>query len=291
MYYYQCIRCNHIAKQKIEIKRHINRKFKCKNSNNFEGTYKELLQACIDKKNIEGDIDIDKLKKKLELEEENEIVIENNPAYICPICNINFTNKYLYNNHTKSNCQNHTTNITNNTVNQQNNVININLKIIKPFDDDWDVSNIDKTLKNILVLSSMKYTKTLEQILNNDTNLNVFIDDKNAETGIVYKNDIEKFKLMTISDIIDKSMDKLHKHLSDFHEEINDNNEYSINGDYLQEEKDIIHKKFSEFKNSNLVQEKVQHFLTKIYNSKKEDSLTIFKELMDEQEKDLIEGY
>ena len=79
-------------------------------------------------------------------------------------------------------------NITNNTFHQQNNVININLKIIKPFDDDWDVSNIDNTLKNILVLSSMKYTKTLEQLLNNDTNLNVFIDDKNAETGIVYNN-------------------------------------------------------------------------------------------------------
>ena len=68
-------------------------------------------------------------------------------------------------------------------------MININLKIIRPFDDDWDVSNIDNTLKNILVLSSLKYTKTLEQILNNDTNLNVFIDDKNAETGIVYKNE------------------------------------------------------------------------------------------------------
>ena len=83
---------------------------------------------------------------------------------------------------------------------------------------------------------------------------------------------------------------QVHKHLTDFHEEINDNNEYSINGDYLQEEKDIINKKFDEFKNNNMVQEKVQHFLTNIYNSKKEDSLKIFKELVDEQEKDLIEG-
>ena len=285
MYYYKCMRCNHITKQKIEIQRHINRKFKCKNNNKYKGTDKELLNGSLIK--IFTDENIEELKKEFDLKEE----INNTEKFTCSTCNLVFEDKLLYNKHIKNICPNHTTNITNNTLNQQNNVININLKIIRPFDDDWDVSSIDNTLKNILVLSSLKYTKTLEQILNNDTNLNVFIDDKNAETGIVYKNDIEKFKLMTISDIIDKSMDKLHKHLTDFHEEINDNNEYSINGEYLQEEKDIINKKFDEFKNNNLVQEKVQHFLTNIYNSKKEDSLKIFKELMDEQDKDLIEGY
>ena len=287
MYYYKCMRCNHISKQKIEITRHINRKFKCKNNNNYEGSENELLLISLNK--IYSDEKFDELKKENEL---NQLLNKNNnEKFICSTCNLEFIDKQLYNIHVSNICQNHTTNITNNTLNQQNNVININLKLIKPFDDEWDLSNMDKTLKNILVLSSMKYTKTLEQILNNDTNLNVFIDDKNAETGIVYKNDIEKFKLMTISDIIDKSMDKLHKHLSDFHEEINDNNEYSINGDYLQEEKDIINKKFNEFKNNNQIQEKVQHFLTNIYNSKKEDSLKIFKELMNEQEIDLIEGY
>ena len=287
MYYYKCMRCNHISKQKIEITRHINRKFKCKNNNNYQGTENELLLISLNK--IYSDEKFDELKKENEL---NQLLNKNNnEKFICSTCNLEFNDKQLYNTHVSNICQNHTTNITNNTLNQQNNVININLKLIKPFDDEWDLSNMDKTLKNILVLSSMKYTKTLEQILNNDTNLNVFIDDKNAETGIVYKNDIEKFKLMTISDIIDKSMDKLHKHLSDFHEEINDNNEYSINGDYLQEEKDIINKKFNEFKNNNQIQEKVQHFLTNIYNSKKEDSLKIFKELMNEQEIDLIEGY
>jgi hypothetical protein len=285
MYYYKCVRCNHITKQKIEIQRHINRKFKCKNTNKYEGNDKDFITTSLIK--IFTEENVEELKKENDLKEQ----INNNETFICSTCNLVFEDKQLYNKHVKNICQNHTTNITNNTLNQQNNVININLKIIRPFDDDWDVSNIDNTLKNILVLSSLKYTKTLEQILNNDTNLNVFIDDKNAETGIVYKNDIEKFKLMTISDIIDKSMNKLHKHLTDFHEEINDNNEYSINGDYLQEEKDIINKKFDEFKNNNMVQEKVQHFLTNIYNSKKEDSLKIFKELMDEQEKDLIEGY
>ena len=137
----------------------------------------------------------------------------------------------------------------------------------------------------------MKYTKTLEQLLNNDTNLNVFIDDKNAETGIVYKNDIEKFKMMSIEDIVDKSMIKLNKHLNDFHNEIKDENEFSINQDYLNDEKSIINKKFKEYKNNEVIKEKVTNFLTKIYNSKKEDCVKIFKEIMDEKEKDLIEGY
>lgn len=290
MSYYECIKCGHITKQKIEMKRHLNRKFKCKNLKKYCGNDEDLLIQSLVKKISEETLE--NLKKSAELIQLQD-TSHNLPSYKCDLCNLVFETNQLLQKHILEVCQKHTTNITNNnTLNQQNNVININLKIIKPFDDDWDLSNIDKTLKNILVLSSMKYTKTLEQILNNDTNLNVFIDDQNAETGIVYKNDIEKFKLMTISDIIDKSMDKLHKHLTDFHGEIQNNNEYSINNEYFQEEKDIIEQKFNEFKNNNMIQEKVQHFLTKIYNSKKEESLTIFKELMNEQEeKNLLDGY
>ena len=289
MSYYECMKCGHITKQKIEMKRHLNRKFKCRNLKKYYGNDEDLLIQSLVKKISEETLE--NLKKSAELVQLQDTT-HNISSYKCESCNLVFETNQLLQKHILEVCQKHTTNITNNTLNQQNNVININLKIIKPFDDDWDLSNIDKTLKNILVLSSMKYTKTLEQILNNDTNLNVFIDDQNAETGIVYKNDIEKFKLMTISDIIDKSMDKLHKHLTDFHGEIQDNNEYSINNEYLQEEKDIIEQKFNEFKNNNMIQEKVQHFLTKIYNSKKEESLTIFKELMNEQEeKNLLDGY
>lgn len=291
MSYYECMKCGHITKQKIEMKRHLNRKFKCKNLKKYCGNDEDLLIQSLVKKISEETLE--SLKKNAELVHLQDNTTQNSSSFKCESCNQVFDSSTLLQKHVHEVCQKHTMNITNNnTLNQQNNVININLKIIKPFDDDWDLSNIDQTLKNILVLSSMKYTKTLEQILNNDTNLNVFIDDQNAETGIVYKNDIEKFKLMTISDIIDKSMDKLHKHLTDFHGEIQNNNEYSINNEYLQEEKDIIEKKFNEFKNNNMIQEKVQHFLTKIYNSKKEESLTIFKELMNEQEeKNLLDGY
>ena len=290
MYYYKCERCNHITKQKVEIKRHLKRKFRCKNVNNFEGSDENLYQLSLTKKIVKDEEEINIKKKEYEIK---EIKNENkNEEFFCTKCQVMFSNKSNYNRHLKNNvCQNPTMNITNNTLHQQNNVININLKIIKPFDDDWDVSNIDNTLKNILVLSSMKYTKTLEQLLNNDTNLNVFIDDKNAETGIVYKNDIEKFKMMSIEDIVDKSMIKLNKHLNDFHNEIKDENEFSINQDYLNDEKSIINKKFKEYKNNEVIKEKVTNFLTKIYNSKKEDCVKIFKEIMDEKEKDLIEGY
>lgn len=290
MFYYKCERCNHITKQKVEIKRHLKRKFKCKNVNGFEGNDETLFEKSLSKKIVKDENEISIKKKEYEIQ---EIKNDNkNEEYYCDICKVMFCNKSNYNRHLKNNiCQNATMNITNNTLHQQNNVININLKIIKPFDDDWDVSNIDNTLKNILVLSSMKYTKTLEQLLNNDTNLNVFIDDKNAETGIVYKNDIEKFKMMSIEDIVDKSMIKLNKHLNDFHNEIKDQNEFSINQDYLNDERSIINKKFKEYKNNELIKEKVTNFITKIYNSKKEDCVNIFKEIMDEKEKDLIEGY
>ena len=97
--------------------------------------------------------------------------------------------------------------------------------------------------------------------------------------------------MMSIEDIVDKSMIKLNKHLNDFHNEIKDENEFSINQDYLNDEKSIINKKFKEYKNNEVIKEKVTNFLTKIYNSKKEDCVKIFKEIMDEKEKDLIEGY
>lgn len=136
----------------------------------------------------------------------------------------------------------------------------------------------------------MKYTKTLEHILNNDTNLNVIIQDE-TNTGIVYKNNTEKFKPMNINDIIDKSMEKLHKHLQYFHSEIKENNEFNISNEHLNEEKDIIDQKYNDFKQNKDVQIKVKDYITSIYNNKKNDALKIYKELLADDELNLIEGY
>jgi len=351
MFYYQCKRCNHITNQRIEMKRHLKRKFKCviaiesynysenelyelsmeKHTNdilhnNEEDTTddsseddknNDIRESLINDKNIiiENIIDFKKDIKindptKFKINDEmndaindavNEAINyscntqkeEDSEKNICSKCSSHFKYKSNLNRHIKNNkCKQHSiTNITNNnTLNQQNNIININFKIIKPFDEEWDVSKIDNKLKNILLLSDTKYTKTLEHILNNDTNLNVIIEDS-SNVGIVYKNDTEKFKPMSINDIVDKSMDKLHKHLQDFHEEIKDSNEFKIKSDYLEDEKETIQKRYDDYKNNKNIQNKVMEHIINIYNSKKKDTIKLCKELLIEPEDKFIKGY
>ena len=55
----------------------------------------------------------------------------------------------------------------------------------------------------------------MEKILENDTNMNVFIEKK-SNCGIVYK---DKFEKMDVNEIIDKSMEKLYKHLIQFYKD------------------------------------------------------------------------
>lgn len=78
---------------------------------------------------------------------------------------------------------------------------------ITPFDEDWNAAHLDEQTKINLLLSSIKFTKTIEKILENDINLNVLIN-KDKSTGLVYKNDIEK------------SMSKIYNHIKQFAENI-----------------------------------------------------------------------
>ena len=295
MFYYECKRCNHQTKQKNEMKRHFERKFKCiKNIDAYKYNDIELYNLSFIKIKIDNN-EISHLKNdenytNHENKTNNEINNTNENKFICDNCKSCFTNKSNLNRHIKNNkCISLITNITNNTVIHQNNIININLKLIKSFDDDWDVSNIDNSMKNILLLSNMKYTKTLEHILNNDVNLNVIIQDE-SNNGIVYKNSTDKFKPMTINDIIDKSMDKLHKHLQVFHNEIQENNEFNISDEYLEKGKDIIDKKYDDYKKNKDVQTKVKEYITSIYNNKRNDTLKLYQELLNDK-LNLIDGY
>ena len=91
---------------------------------------------------------------------------------------------------------------TTNTNSNNNNTTNIYLQIKSPipFDSDWDLSNICN--KDSLVFSNYMYTSLLEEILKNEINLNVIID-KDNESGMVYKNDIDKYIEMKSKDIVD----------------------------------------------------------------------------------------
>ena len=285
MSYYECKRCSYISKQKIDMFRHINRKVKCiRNLDSYKYTDDEI-----------NNLSIQSIKKNKEIKQNdyNEIDIENdNIINKCINCEKIFTRKSSLQRHIGRNrCKNiiykTEKNITNNITNNNTIIINLNINKPLPFDSDWDVSKIDNTLKQVLLLSDLKYTKTLEHILENDVNLNVIIEDR-AECGIVYKNDVEKFKPMRIEDIVDLSMNKLHKQLTIFHDEIIDDNRYKINGTLLSSEKNILNEKYDQYKNNEITQKLVKNYIASIYNKKKEDAIKICGELL---ELDKIEGY
>jgi tetrahydromethanopterin S-methyltransferase subunit B len=48
----------------------------------------------------------------------------------------------------------------------------------------------------------------------------MFLIEKDTNTGLVYKNNVDKFITMNITDIIEQSMEKLNKHLNDFYQRI-----------------------------------------------------------------------
>ena len=352
---YECKRCFHRTKQKIEMKRHLERKNKCiiKNVKNLKYNEKELYDMSLEKiKNneinnildevntfensntfkVSDNIEVSDIFEKSNIDDYSNIfkvvdnikvsnifekssigedlnshnIFENSSninstnldncenKYICNNCNSSFHNRSNLNRHTK-NCNNKKiVNITNNTLNNNTlnqNIININLNIPRSFDEDWDISKIDKTLRNMLLLSNMKYTKTLEHILDNDTNLNVIINDE-SNSGIVYINSSEKFKPMSIDDIIDKSMDKLHKQLNSFYIDLKEEkNELLLDDDILNTVKDTTDRKYESFKNNKYINEKVKEFITNIYNNKRHETIKIYELLCTDDEKALLEGY
>jgi len=217
----------------------------------------------------------------------------------CDICNKIFTRNSSLKRHQQNACLKNInsskfnekpniniSNNTNNTNNTINNILNINFNIdnktknIIPFDEDWDISKIDNETKQLLLMSSIKFTKTMEKILENDANLNILIE-KEKNLGIVYKNDTEKFKEMNINDIIDKSMTKLYKHLKQFYNEMKEDNEYKICSDYLDNEKTIIDNKYDEYQNNENTQKIVQNHLIDLYDKNKEKTLNNYKTILE----------
>ena len=236
---------------------------------------------------------IDNSINNLDENDSNTIIIE------CDLCNRIFTrnsslkrhqqNACLKNINSPKNNDKHNINIsnnTNNTNNTINNILNINFNIdnktknIIPFDEDWDISKIDNETKQLLLMSSIKFTKTMEKILENDENLNILIE-KEKNLGIVYKNDTEKFKEMNINDIIDKSMTKLYKHLKQFYDEMKEDNEYKICSVYLDNEKTIIDNKYDEYQNNENTQKIVQNHLIDLYDKNKEKTLNNYKTILE----------
>ena len=136
--------------------------------------------------------------------------------------------------------------INNISINVYNNEENKQKFYMIPFDQEWDLSNIDHQKKLLLFLSDNKYSNTMEEILKNDKNKNVLFDDDN-DSGLVFQND--KFINMASDEIIIKMMYKLYNHLNTFYNEIKYNT--YINCD-LDKHKDTLEEKYNNFNQNKL---------------------------------------
>lgn len=181
----------------------------------------------------------------------------------------NFEKKFVKNNITNNITNNQINNITINVYNNKD-----NKNILLPFDQNWDVSSIDDKQKLILFLADKKYSRTMEEILQNDKNNNI-IFDKDTELGLVYKNDVDKFINMNTNDIIDKAMCKIYNHLIDFYDDIK-NKGYSVSE--LDSHKELVDQKFEEFNSDKTTKTKdyVKNILVDVFDKNKEKVIERF---------------
>ena len=141
---------------------------------------------------------------------------------------------------------------------------------IKWCNNVWNTSEIDNNLKLILLLHNSKFTKTLENILENEVNLNVLIDNTNNE-GLIFTNN--KLQKMDIKDILRKSMDKLYGQLCSFYTDLVDPNIFDINPILLSDEMNVAKTKYNNYKKDINVQNKVNELMNNIYSKKKDDTV------------------
>ena len=275
--YYECKRCFYICYQKNDMIKHLKKKKIC------ERTTKSFLQFKEEDIYDQSLIRIKSLTDEIESEDTEEV--ENNfIEFKCGVCNRVFTTKSNLHRHQIKYCNGNkeyeninitNNNITQNITNTQNNIINI--QILKSFDEEYEDSKIDNKLKVILLLTDSKYTKTLENLLENDMNLNVLIDNS-GDKGLIYNKN--NFEIMDIKDIVEKSMDKLYNQLNKFHKEIEESNEFNIQKHFLDEEKKVIEQKYNDYKINETIRNKVTSFIKDIYNKKKEDTIKICNDII-----------
>lgn len=196
-------------------------------------------------------------------EKKNDSIINNNYINNKTIQNIN--NQHINNQQ-----------INNILINVYNNSKNINEngdKILNGFNEDWDISKIDLQKKLLLFVSDNKYSKTMEEILKNEKNMNILLGDNNNNESIVFQED--KFMNLNNDEIIVRTMYKLYNHLLKFYNDIKE--EDLMNKD-LKKHKNNLKEKYDDFNNNNITKEIVKNILLDIFHNKKEEVLEKFTE-------------
>jgi hypothetical protein len=241
-----------------------------KNSNIMNKNKEELFNIfkSIEKKNQSSFCKFCNKEYKLNLDLKKHLVLdcffndlkkkENNKKF----ANINISNT-TYNNSCYNNC----------IIDNSNNIYNIKVEIQPPvgFDYNWDLSKINE--EKLIHLTQFMYTNLLKAVLENNKNLNVIIDNEN-NSGIVYKNDIEKYREMTIQDITDKTMEKLKEELI----KMNKNDKLG-NNIYTKMNEDEIDKRYENYLKCEDIKKNVLDHISKIYEDKKSEAITIAEKI------------
>jgi len=239
------------------------------------------------------------------------LLVEKNKLKQCPLCNETFDKIIDLRNHLILNCisldlgnnvknknlfitdnkpiisgnNNSTINVNNNVNNNvvNNNIVN-NIHIYSPisFDNDWNTDHLTNEEKNLLIISMVKYTKTLEYLLKNKSNHNVLID-KETNSGLIYKNNnIEK---LSIDEICNQSFDKLYNHLNSFYKDSNNINIGSIDPEYIDIQKKSMKIKYFNYKdNENNDKDLANNSMIEIFNQVKDETLENFNKIKKSKE-------
>ena len=191
------------------------------------------------------------------------------------IINNTYIHKKIEQNIENQQINNHQINNININVYNNSNIIESEAKkILKNFNEDWDISKIDIQKKLLLLLSDNKYSNTMEEILKNNKNMNVLLDENN-QSGIVFQEN--KFMSVDNDEIIVSTMYKLYNHLLKFYNDIKNDEDNLVNKD-LKKYKDNIQEKYNDFNKNKITKELVKNILIDIFHNKKEEIIEKFME-------------
>lgn len=269
---YFCNKCNKNFTTTYSLDRHM--KLYCKNVNETEienTDDEEETEETIDI--IEDKNDIKEIQNKKEVEENDEkdlkeeqkeekIKIEkktDNPI-IKNITDsvINYGDQYN----------------TNNTIINGSQNITFNINVITPFNEKWNTTHIDDKTKLVLLLNNSKFTKTLENILENQMNLNVLLDNT-TDKGLVFQDN--EFITMDMKEIFNKTMQKLHDQLCSFRDEMINENKLDIDLNTIDYHIKIVKDKYADYRRQDKIQKSVNNIVKNTYNKKTNLTVSNYK--------------
>ncbi len=291
MSYYECARCLYQTKYKNDMRRHLFSKNKC------------IIEP---NNNVLTDEQLDELSLETKKREKE------NKTYLCDFCQKTFTRLYSMKIHKETRCKskelvlletnkstphyennipgnNQKVNIQKNIQNIQtqninyNNQTNITFNIVcNAFDNPFDISHIDNKTRMEMIINVI-YTKALQHILENKSNLNVYIED-GTEDAIIYKNREEKFVRIKKEDFTRQIMSNMKSTLQTL------NNETEKNPYLTQKIDEVINFKFDRYNEEKTTTDAINDMICKIYEDKKEEVLDIFRNIKENglKEKDIL---